>query len=219
MGRKPLFDKSRVLNEIHRSIAKHGVPPTVRELSRALGVGSVRTAVRYLRLLEDEGEIERWSGARGIRPLKAPKTGLETLSVPIVGEAPAGALALAEQNIEGWVRLPVSFARPPSARFFLLRVRGNSMNRAQLDGERLEDRDLVLVRQQDTADEGQIVVALIDGEATIKRLVRAPGYVVLKPESTDPGHRPIVVTSDFRIQGVVCRVLKSGSQIFDLLEE
>lgn len=219
MGRKPLFDRSEVLDAINRWIAEHGVPPTVRELKRALGVGSIRTVSRYLALLEEEGEIQRWSGARGLRPLKAPRTGLETLPVPIVGEAPAGALALAEQNIEGWVRLPVSFARPPSARFFLLRVRGNSMNRAELEDERLENRDLALVRQQDTADEGQIVVALIDGEATIKRLARAPGYVVLKPDSTEPGHRPIVVTSDFRIQGVVCRVLKRGSQMLNLLEE
>ena len=87
------------------------------------------------------------------------------------------------------------------------------MNRAAVSGGRIENGDLVLVRQQSTADPGEVVVALIDGEATIKHLVRAPGYWVLKPESTDPQHRPIVVGRNFRVQGVVCRVLKKGTEI------
>ena len=93
------------------------------------------------------------------------------------------------------------------------------MNRATIAGERIEDGDLVLVRQQATADAGDVVVALIDGEATIKRLARGPGYYALKPESSNSTHGPIVVTEDFRIQGVVCRVLKKGSELLGFTGE
>jgi repressor LexA len=119
---------------------------------------------------------------------------------------------LAEENREGYVQLPKKIA-PLGASYFLLRVRGDSMNRARIEGESIEDGDLVLVRQQAAADPGQIVVALIDGQATIKRFSRGPGYCVLKPESRNPRHQPIVIEDDFRIQGVVKRAFKHGSKI------
>jgi len=72
---------------------------------------------------------------------------------------------------------------------------------------------LFLVRQQDGADPGKIIVALVDGEATIKKLVKGPGYYLLNPESTNPKPRPIIVTQDFRIQGTVCREFKKGGEL------
>jgi SOS-response transcriptional repressor LexA len=119
----------------------------------------------------------------------------------------------AEENILGQVQVPKEFLKPPSSKFFFLRVRGDSMNRAKVEGQTIEDGDLVLVRQQERADTGKIVVALVDGEATIKRLAKAPGYYVLKPESSNPKHRPIIVAQDFRIQGVVSRVFKEGAEL------
>jgi len=213
MGRKPLFTVEHVASAIQEWVAHHGVAPTVEELRRLLRAGSTRTVWRYLRLLETEGYIERWPGARGLRSLKAVEGGTRTRAVPLVGEAPAGPRMLAEENREGWVRLPEDMFARHSGRFFLLRVRGDSMNRARLPGGKIEDKDLVLVREQPAANPGEIVVALIDGEATIKRLVQAPGYSVLRPESTNPRHEPIVVTGDAAIQGVVRRVLKRGSLI------
>lgn len=212
MARPKGFTKDQVLDAINRHLLAHGVPPSVEELRRALKAGSVRTVLRYLAWLEEDGDIERWRGARGLRLRKRPGKGLSTRSVPIVGEAPAGPLMTAEENCEGSVRLPGSFLRPTGSRFFLLRVRGDSMNRAQVAGERIEDGDLVLVRQQPTAEPGAIVVAFIDGEATIKRLTRGSGYYLLKPESNNPDHEPILVDRDFRVQGVVSRVLKRGSE-------
>ncbi|HEY7316257.1 MAG TPA: S24 family peptidase, partial [Candidatus Binatia bacterium] len=79
----------------------------------------------------------------------------------------------------------------------------------------IEDGDLILVRQQERADPGIMVVALVDGEATIKKLVKGPGYYVLQPESTNPKHRPIIVTRDFRIQGIVCKVFKKGAEFLN----
>jgi repressor LexA len=218
MGRQKSLTKDQILNAVNRWLIEKGAPPTLEELRRVLHVGSTRTVYRYLKWLEAEGLIERWSGARGLRPLTALQKGLETRPVPLVGEVPAGPVMLAEENYEGWVRLPKEFTRPPSAKSFLLRVRGDSMNQARIDGEGIENGDLVLVRQQATADTGQIIVALIDGEATIKRLTKGPGYLVLKPESSNKKHSPIIVDKDFQVQGVVVRVLKKGSELLFLEE-
>ena len=93
------------------------------------------------------------------------------------------------------------------------------MNRAKVDGQTIEDGDLVLVRQQERVDPGKIVVALVDGEATIKKLVKGSGYYVLKPESIYPKHRSIIVTQAFRVQGIVCRVFKKGVELLGEMEE
>lgn len=212
MGRRKQLSREEVLSAINEALIKRGLPPTIEELRRALGVGSTRTVLRYLRWLEEEGDIERWSGARGLRPLRSDIGTVQTRAVPMVGQAPAGPLVLAEQNVDGWVQMPKKIARPGSE-YFLLRVRGNSMNKAKVAGEKIEDGDLVLVQQQATADDGDIVVALIDGEATIKRFARGSDYYVLKPDSTDIKHHPIVVERDFHIQGIVIWVLKRGSVI------
>lgn len=216
--RKKALSKEQVLLAIRRWILHQGLPPTVEELRNVLKVGSTRTVLRYLRWLEDDGEIERWSGARGLRLVKTGTQHAQTSSVPLVGEAPAGALMVAEQNIEGWVRLPKEYLKPTEANFFLLRVRGDSMNQAVVQEQSIESGDLLLVRQQATARSGEVVVALVDDEVTIKRLVKGEDYFLLKPESTNPKHRPIILNRDFQVQGVISRVLKRGSELLTDLE-
>jgi repressor LexA len=217
MGRKRTLGKEEVINVINKLIVTNGgASPTIEELRKALPVGSTRTVLRYLQWLEDEGDIERWPGARGFRLVKTSKAGLETREIPLVGTAPAGPFMLAEENIEGMVRLPKELLQPPSAKYFLLRVRGNSMNRGRVGRALIEDGDLVLVRQQFTAEPKEVVVALIDGEATIKRFDHGKGYYVLKPESTNPEHKPIIATRDFRILGVVSFVLKKGAKLLNI---
>jgi repressor LexA len=210
MARPKLVTKEQVVDALSRWFVRNSVPPTLEELRRVLGVGSTRTVLRYLNALKEEGYIERWSGARGLRMRKGPASSLETRLVPIVGEAPAGQLMPAEENILGQVQMP---------NFFLLRVRGDSMNRAKIEGRSIEDGDLVLVRQQERADPGRIVVALADGEATIKKLVKGLGYIVLQPDSTNPKHRSIIVDQEFRIQGIVCKVFKKGGELLRGVEE
>src|SRR3990172_4009892 len=134
MGRKRLLQHEQVIDTIAKYLVQNGYPPTVLELQKALRVGSSRTVLRYLDWLEENGDIRRWSGARGIQLLKRPNVGAETVAVPLVGEAPAGPLMVAEENREGWVRIPKELIRPSNARFFLLRVRGDSMNRAEVNG-------------------------------------------------------------------------------------
>ena len=213
MSRPKLLTKEQVVDALNRWFIRNSVPPTIEELRRLLKVGSTRTVLRYLDVLQDEGYIDRWSGARGLRMRRGQSAGLETQLVPILGEAPAGQLMLAEENILGEVQLPKAFLKPPTAKFFLLRVRGDSMNRAKIEGQTIEDGDLVLVRQQERADPGKIVVALVDGEATIKKLAKGSGYYVLQPQSTNTKNRPIILTEDFRIQGTVSRVFKKGGEL------
>jgi repressor LexA len=213
MSRKKLRTREDVIKAIRNWQIEHGMAPTVEELRRKLRLGSTRTVLRYLGWLEKDGDIERWPGARGIKLLRSPRKGLETVSIPLVGQVPAGPLMTAEENIEGWLRLPKENLRPQSAKFFLLRVRGDSMNRAVVAGSRIEDGDLIIVRQQPTAEPGEIVVSVIDGEATVKRLERGPNYFILRPQSTNPEHQPIVTERNFMVAGVVCRVLKKGSDL------
>lgn len=212
MTKPKSLSKDEVLQAIQSWIAHHGFPPTIEELRRVLNVGSKRTVLRYLAWLEEEGDIQRWPGARGLKPLRASQERIETRMVPLVGEVPAGPLMLAEENREGWVQLPKDLLTPQSAEYFLLRVRGDSMNRALVHGANIEDGDLVAVRRQPTAEPGQIIVALVDGEATIKRLVKGPGYYMLKPESSKT-YTPIILTEEFQIQGIVTRVLKKGADL------
>jgi repressor LexA len=213
MGRKPQVTKEQVLTAIQKWVIEHRVPPTVAELRKQLKAGSDRTVLRYLEALEEDESIERWGGARGIRLLKRLSQGLATKPVPIVGTAPAGPLMLAEENFEGWLQLPTEDLRPKSGEFFLLRVRGDSMNRAQVDGGRIESGDLVLVRRHAAAESGDVVVTLIDGEATIKRFMRGPNYYFLKPESSKSEFQPIIVDDRFSVQGVVVRVFKNGVEL------
>ncbi len=213
MGRKKLLTKEKIIEVLNRWFVEYGMPPTLEELRKVLKVGSKRTVSRYMEWLEEDGLIEKWQGARGLKLLRGLETGLETRSVPIVGTAPAGPLMTAEENIEGWVRIPKSFFGSQSPRFFLLKVKGDSMNKCQVKGEKIEDGDLVLVRQQAVAKPGDIIVALIDSEATIKRLKRGQGYYILEPESSNESHTPIVVEGNFHVLGIVERVLKRGSDL------
>jgi len=212
MGRKPLFDRAHVLGVLHDWIVEHGAPPTIQQMATVLKVKSTRTVVRYMQLLEEDGSLER-RGARGVLLHRVPNQSEDTISVPLVGTVAAGALTVADQNIEAWIRIPKTLARPAGGKLFLLRVRGNSMNLAKLGKEHIENGDLVLVRQQATPEAGKVVVATVDGEATLKRYVQGPGYGILKPESTEKHHQQVVVRAGFKINGVVQAILKQGAEL------
>jgi repressor LexA len=213
MGRQRTYQPEQILVALERYAIQHGRAPTIEEFRQALGVGSSRTVLRYLQELEDGGFIRRAPGARGIQVLRRPSGGTQTQPVPVLGRVTAGALDLAEQHYDGWLQLPVEDLKPKSAKFFLLKIYGRSMDQAKVGGERIEDGDLVLVRQQTAADPGEIVVAHVDGEATVKKLARLPDYWVLKPESSQSHYRPILVGPGFSIQGVVTKVIKRGAEV------
>ena len=183
-------------------ICREKIPPTNREILKMMGLKSPRSIAQYLEVLEEGGYIKRGIGARNIKILKSPydnNTSSRTVKVPVLGYIPCGAPFLAEENIERNVAISDKIAKSPY-KYFMLKAVGDSMNKAGIN-----DGDLVLVRQQMTANNGDIVVALIDDEATIKRLRLHKDHIILEPDSTSSEHCPIVLERDFRIQGIVVR--------------
>jgi repressor LexA len=198
---RPTGKQLEFLERLVRFQGREGVPPTVREMQALGGFRSPRSVAQFLDALERAGYVQRATGARNIRVLRRPPGALadraETVPVPLIGHVAAGQPFLAAENVEAYIQVSTTLARHAAA-CFLLRVHGDSMNRAGID-----DGDLVLVRRQETAHSGEVVVALIDDDATVKRLRLARGAMLLEPASTNPAHKPIVLDRDFRIQGVV----------------
>lgn len=131
------------------------------------------------------------------KPLVEEDRHAQTVDIPLVGRIAAGSPLFAEENIEAHIAVSTQLARPPH-KYFLLRVNGDSMNQAGID-----DGDFILVKQQPTANNGEKIVALIDDEATVKEFQRGKDAVVLKPKSNNTKHKPIILTRDFLVQGVV----------------
>ncbi|HSE56640.1 MAG TPA: transcriptional repressor LexA, partial [Candidatus Paceibacterota bacterium] len=138
-----------------------------------------------------------------IIPSAIQSTSVSTINVPLVGSVSCGAPTLAEENIETYIPISTALAKKGS-NYFLLRASGNSMNLAGIN-----DKDILLVRQQDTAENGEKVVALINDEATVKFFEKTDDAVILRPKSTDSMHMPIVLTDNCQVQGVVVAVLPS----------
>lgn len=125
----------------------------------------------------------------------------QTIKVPLLGSVACGNPIFAEENIEAYIPVSTQIIKQ-SNKYFILKASGNSMNEAGIN-----DGDLVLVRQQQVANDRDLVVALIDDEATIKEYHKKQDMIILKPKSNEPIHQPIILTEDFRIQGVVETVI------------
>jgi repressor LexA len=198
-----------VLEFIRAFSERHGVPPAVREIGERFGF-TARAAFDHLKALERKGMLERRvTGKRASRTLVLPGHRATRRnardSIPVLGRIAAGAPVLAVENHEDSIPLPPDWLGARGHDVFALRVRGESMVDAHI-----VDGDLVLVRQQETASPGDIVAALIDGEATVKRFARDGESVVLRP--AHPTMKPIVLSpdrGDLRILGKVIGVLRS----------
>lgn len=200
MPEQPLTSKQlAALRHIRNRIVHGQEPPSVRELTQLLGYSSPNGAAYVLAQLMALRYIHRRKGGKLqlLRELPDEPSRARTVLVPVVGSAPCGGPLLAEENIEGYVPISIQLARPPH-RYFLLHAVGDSMNEAGI-----QDGDLALVRQQATAENGDRVVALIDDQATIKVFRRSADAVALQPRSSTRTHRPIILTTDFQVQGVV----------------
>jgi repressor LexA len=187
---------------------REGRSPSVRELARALSYKSPRSAAVLIDRLIELGLLTRKSdGAlQLLEPGREFSDGQATVRIPIVGAVACGAPLLAEENIEAYLQISTALA-PTSHRHFLLRAVGDSMDEAGIN-----DGDLVLVRQAQAAETGQIVVALLDGEATVKVLIRTSTGVVLQPRSSNEEHQPILLSEDFAIQGHVVGTIPREDQ-------
>ena len=176
--------QQQVLNYITEHIEQQGYPPTLREIAGHLKISGTLGVIKHLQALEKKGYIEKASGSsRGIRLTSQRKSGL---ALPIVGQVAAGSLQPAFEEIDDYFTVDHNQARQGD---FLLRVKGDSMIEAGI-----LNSDLALVRPQATATNGEIVVALVDDDATLKRFYREAGHVRLQPENSDM--EPIIISPD-----------------------
>lgn len=200
-----------VLESIERCIQEKGYGPTVREICTDLGLCSPSTVHVHLKTLEEKGYIVRdplKSRSISLSPSYAPKSAptatiikpsfSKTIDVPLVGNVAAGEPILAEENITDTLSLPVEIVGDSPS--FMLSVRGDSMIEAGIN-----DGDFVVVKEQPVADNGDIVVALIDDGATVKRFYKEHDHIRLQPEnsSMDP-----IITQDCMIAGKVVAVFR-----------
>ena len=200
-GRRPVEEitdpQRRTVHELRRFTNRRGFPPTIQELADILGISPPSVRDQIMQLVR-KGYVRRESRkARGLTVIREPAAEmLELRAVPIVGSVAAGQPVLAEENIIG--EILVDSRAVHSGRCFALEVRGDSMI-----GAGIHDQDLVVVRQQPVAESGDIVVALLDQEATVKRLFIRDERIELRPENT--GHRPITIgpEDDLKILGKV----------------
>ena len=193
-----------VLEFIIRYVGRHGYPPVIREIGPALGIKSLRGVTIHLDALDRKGFIRRESTSRSIQVLKTPAH-IETeafVRLPLLGTIAAGMPLLAVENIEGEMPVPRAMVGNADGSF-LLRVRGDSMI-----GAHILDGDLVVIRQQPTADNGDLVAALIGDEATVKRLQRRGRETFLMPANS--AYQPIQMRSrDGMLIGKVIGLLRS----------
>ncbi len=191
--------QQQVLDFITGFLESHGYPPTMREITEHIGVVGNATAIFHLDALEKKGYIRREPGSsRGIVLVREPQP--EFSQIPIVGQVRAGLPALAYEDIEGYYPLEKMQLRGGT---FLLRVKGDSMiNDCILDG------DLALIRPQETAKNGDVVVAMVDGEATLKRFYREHDHIRLQPRN--PNMEPIIIPAGegVSIIGKVVKIIR-----------
>ncbi|HEY0637902.1 MAG TPA: transcriptional repressor LexA [Pseudonocardiaceae bacterium] len=197
----------RVLEVIREWVERRGYPPSVREIGEAVGLTSTSSVAHQLRALERKGYLRRDPNrprAVGVLPPDADSEPSDAAArpkpayVPVVGRIAAGGPILAEQAIEDVFPLPREIVGEGS--LFLLRVVGDSMTDAAIT-----DGDWVVVRQQPTAENGEIVAAMLDGEATVKTFRRRDGHVWLQPRN--PAYEPIP-GDDATVLGRVVAVLR-----------
>ncbi|AZE48416.1 SOS-response repressor and protease LexA [Pseudomonas chlororaphis] len=195
--------RSAILTFIRERIAEHGQPPSLAEISEAFGFASRSVARKHVVALTEAGFIEvNPNQARGIRLLNQPPRP-ELLDIPVLGRVAAGLPIGADAEVHSRLLLdPALFSRTPD---YLLRVQGDSMIE---DG--ILDGDLVAVRRDSEVRNGQIVVARLDGEVTIKRFERLAEGVRLLPRN--PAYAPILIGEDrdLAIEGVFCGLVRQG---------
>ena len=189
--------ESKILEFVNAYIEKNSICPSYREISVGVGLSSTASIHNHVKRLEQEGKIDI-NGRRGV---STRRHRMSIQQVPVVGQVACGTPILAEENIEEYV--PILKGELGTGEFFALRARGDSMIKAGI-----EDGELVFVRRQDTAEEGDIVVALIDDAATLKRFYKDKRRhkIILRPENDAYDDMEF---DDIVIQGKAVKVLKN----------
>ena len=191
--------QKKVLHFLNSYIRRKGFPPTLREIASHLGLKGPKAPQKTLSILERKGYIKKVpGGSRAIEVLGSLQALGQTISLPIVGRVRAGEPILALENIEGYINFDRSMVS--SEDVFLLRVQGESMIEAHI-----QDGDFALVKPQKDAENGEIVVALIEDEATIKKIFKKRDLIRLEP--ANPQMEPIVVRRGEKKVAIVGKVI------------
>jgi repressor LexA len=195
--------QKQLLEYIVQQVREQSLPPSMSEMADYLGVKSKNAVAKLLDGLEDGGYIETSGKARGIKVLNSLSGSLQTglVRVPILGSIQAGSPHLAEEYIEDWVNLPQTLIKGRRD-VFLLRVRGDSMINAGI-----HEGDLVIVRPTKEVKNNDIVVALLQDEATVKRFVQIKNRAYLKAEN--PDYPNIYPKEEWMVQGKVVGVIRN----------
>ena len=190
---------TKMINFIESEYQKNGLAPTLREIASEFNITSACVS-HYLTEMKEKGLIQSNGKSRSIKTSKMQSMLNEVSYLPVVGSIACGTPILAEENIEKYLPVPTDFLG--IGKFFILRANGNSMIKAGI-----EDGDYVIVKQQETAEIGQIVVALIDNEATLKRyyIDNRKQQVRLHPENDNMQD---MYFKNIVIQGIAVKVIK-----------
>ena len=194
--------QKQLLDFIKATIQDHGLPPTLSEMAKAIHVKSKNAVAKLLASLEQQDLIKRDGRARGIQIRDEYGNEIRSgmIPVPLLGTIAAGSPIMVEENIQEWINLPSALLRSRKD-VFLLQVRGDSMI-----GAGILEGDLVIVRPVREAHSGEIVVALLHDEATVKRFAQINGRRYLKPEN--PKYQNIYPEDEWTIQGKVVGVIR-----------
>ncbi|MCL6478476.1 MAG: transcriptional repressor LexA [Peptococcaceae bacterium] len=201
MEKQLTYREAAIIDFIKNNVRSKGYPPSVREIGQAVGLKSSSTVHGYLKRLEEKGYIRRDpTKPRAVELIGGPGRAVDSdvKVVPVLGRVAAGQPILAEENHDFALPLPASFFG--DGEFFMLKVRGDSMIDAGI-----YEGDLVLVRQQPIANNGDIVVAMMENEATVKRFFKENAHIRLQPENRtlEP-----IITRDVSILGKVVGLVR-----------
>jgi repressor LexA len=193
--------QKRVLDYIQCYLKDYTTAPTIEEIQDALGFRSTRSVSQYLEALREKGYITKNHNARSIELLDPTESiSATTTLIPLLGMASCGTPEFfADNNVEEYLPVDKSLIKHTAQEYYLLKTAGTSMNQAGI-----QDQSLVLIHTQGGYEHGDRVVAVIDDKATIKKLAKGDGAIMLIPQSSDEQHKPIIATEGAICGRVVC---------------
>lgn len=214
MGKQLTKNQKLVIDTLRLFISKKGYSPTLREIrgllrGKKLKLVSLNSLVQYLKALEEKGYIQRFPKARGIRLLEGDVKNF--IEVPLIGNADCGEpLSFADDQIEDYINVSKKFIYGDKKDYFFVRAVGDSMNK-----EGINDTDYILAKKTQNIENGDNVLAVINGLGTIKKIRKEKNAVVLTPSSTNPKHKPIILHPDDQILicGKVEKVINNPSKV------
>lgn len=201
MVKRLSYKDQKIYSFITRYILKNGQAPTLNEIKNHFGYASLTSVQRSLNALDNNGLINREKYKE--RGISLATEVSETVNIPLVGGISCGSPSISFQNFDSYIPTDKKLLKKNKEHYFYIYADGDSMNKAGI-----KNGDLVLVRKAQTAEDGDRVITFIDGSVTIKLFNKKDNCVVLQPKSTNKKHKPIILRDNFKIQGVVERVIR-----------